>query len=194
MAKTTPKILIIPGSNRAGSHNAKLAGAAVKEMSLQGAATTWISLVDYPLPIMDEDHEREKGIPENVMKIARLFVEHDGVFLVCPEYNSSITPLMKNMLDWVSRVKEVDGRKPYADRAFAIAAASPGKLGGIRMLPHLRQVIVTLGGEIIPQQFALGAAHNAFDDKDELKEEAGAPLFKAMCSKLIERARYFTVT
>ena len=99
-----PRILVFAGSIRTGAYSGKTADCAQKELALQGADVTRISLADYPLPIMDRTSRREKGIPENAFKLARLFAAHDAVLICTPEYNGSIPPLLKNTIDWVSRV------------------------------------------------------------------------------------------
>ena len=189
---TTPKILVFPGSNRAGSINAKLAGAITKELALRGADVTRISLVDYSLPLFDEDLESEKGIPENVMKLARLFASHQGVVIVTPEYNSSLPPLLKNTLDWISRVSK-DGDKPltpYRGNYFALAASSGGGLGGIRVLPHVRDILVSIGAQVITEQLALSNAHSAYDDMENLKEGRSRDLMGNLCTSLIEKCKW----
>lgn len=189
---TIPKILVFPGSNRAGSINAKLAGAITKELALKGAEITRISLKDYPLPIFDEDLESEKGIPENVMKLARLFASHQGIVIVTPEYNSSLPPLLKNTLDWISRVSK-DNEKPltpYRGNYFALAASSGGGLGGIRVLPHVRDILVSIGAQVITEQLALGNAYSAYDEMENLKEGRSRDLLGNLCASLIEKSNW----
>src|SRR5215470_10638109 len=128
------KILVFSGSVRTGSFNARLAALAVKELLLAEADVTHISLLDYPLPIYDGDLEARSGPPENAIKLQRMMLLHGGVFITSPEYNASFAPLLKNTLDWVSRVRE-DGEQPYAafrNRVFALGAASNGLYGGMR--------------------------------------------------------------
>ncbi len=168
---TAPKILVFPGSNRSGSINAQLSATITKQLALMEADVTRISLLDYPLPLFSEDLQNEKGIPENVMKLARLFASHQGIVIVTPEYNSSLPPLLKNTIDWISRVSS-DGDRPlapYRGNIFALAAASGGGLGGIRVLPHLRDILVSIGAHVISEQLALAGAHNAYDDQENLK-------------------------
>jgi NAD(P)H-dependent FMN reductase len=136
----TPKILVIPGSLRTGSLNAKLAAAAVDELVRADAEVTRISLGDFPLPIYDGDLEASSGVPKHALNLKRMIASHHGVLIVTPEYNSSLPPLVKNTIDWVSRV--TDGQEArghvFRGRAFAIAAASNGRLGGTRCLEALR--------------------------------------------------------
>src|SRR5215470_9686346 len=98
-----PKILVIPGSLRAKSYNVRLAALATKELMLADADVTRISLLDYPLPIYDAD---TAGPPPNALKLKQLMSAHQGVFIASPEYNASITPLIKNTIDWISAVRE----------------------------------------------------------------------------------------
>ena len=117
-----PKILVFAGSIRTGSHNARLAALVTKELTLAGAEVTRISLVDYPMPLYDGDLEAKSGPPDNAVKLKRLMATHHGVFIASPEYNASVTPLLKNTIDWISRVRE-RGEEPlavYRSRVFAI--------------------------------------------------------------------------
>ncbi len=184
------KILVFSGSIRTGSFNTKLAKAAIKVLAEQGAEVTEISLADYPLPIMDEDLEAEKGVPENAVKLARLFQAHDGLFIACPEYNASIPPLLKNTLDWISRVKSSsDGDiKPYPGLHVGLGAASPGALGGMRGLYHVRAVLMTVGTQVVSEQASISAAHNAFGDDDMPKDERQLNALKSTCGSLLQHA------
>lgn len=187
------KILIIPGSSRAGSHNARLAAAIGKELALQGAMVTRVSLADYPMPIYNGDDEDRDGVPANAMKLARLMAEHHGVVVVSPEYNASLSPLLKNTLDWMSRISK-DGGKPlkaYSNRIFALASASPGGLGGIRGLNHLRAILLNVGAQMISEQVALGNAGSAFDDLDKIKDERVFGMMEAMCRSLLHHAAWY---
>jgi chromate reductase len=188
-----PKILVFPGSNRSGSFNAKLAGVITKELAMKGAEVTRISLSDYPLPLFNQDLESEKGIPDNVMKLARLFASHQGIVVVTPEYNSSLPPLLKNTLDWVSRVSKDNGKPltPYRGNYFALAASSGGGLGGIRALPHLRDILVSIGAQVITEQLALGNANSAYDDMENLKEARAGGMLDNLCKSLIEKSSRF---
>ncbi len=186
-----PKILVFPGSNRAGSINARLAAVIAKELALLEADVTRISLADYPLPIFDEDLEHEKGVPDNAMKLARLFASHQGIVIVTPEYNSSLPPLLKNSLDWISRIS-MNGDKPlapYRGNIFALAASSQGALGGIRVLPHLRDILVSIGAQVISEQLALGNTDQAYDDNDNLVDERSRMLLSTLCNSLVERSK-----
>lgn len=186
---TMPKIIIIPGSSRSGSINTRLAGTITKVLATNGAIATRISLADYVLPLYDGDLEKEKGTPENAIKLGKLIASHHGVVLVNPEFNASMTPAMKNMLDWLSR--DLGDVKPYANAGFALASCSPGKLGGIRCLSHVRDVLVNVGADVITPQLAVGPAQEAFDDDDNLTQELHQTLLQNLCKTLIERASLY---
>ncbi|MEZ5799522.1 MAG: NAD(P)H-dependent oxidoreductase [Nitratireductor sp.] len=190
----TPRILVLPGSNRSGSHNVRLAATLTKHLSLLECDVTRISLADYPLPIYDADLETQKGQPENARKLARLFHEHDGVVLVSPEYNTSVTPLMKNTIDWISRVGSDQHGKlvPYRGKIFAIASASPGAYGGIRGLNHLRAILVNVGALVLTEQLAVANAENAFDDMDELTDKRASGFLDALARSVAEKSAAFS--
>lgn len=190
-----PHILVFAGSTRSGSVNNKAGQTAAKVLALKGANVTRISLADYPMPIYDGDLEEEDGVPQNALKLARLMSTHDGVVLASPEYNSSIAPLLKNALDWASRVKKDDHGvlNPYRGKFFAIMGASPGALGGIRGLEHLRAVLRNVGAEVITAQVAIGGAGAAFDEDDMLKDERQAGMMDVMCDSLIQSIRAKTM-
>src|SRR5260370_33433292 len=137
-----PKILVIPGSLRAKSYNVRLAALATKELMLADADVTRISLVDYPLPIYDADSAETAGPPPNAVKLKQLMSAHQGVFIASPEYNASITPLIKNTIDWISAVREAGETPPaaYQNRVFALGGASPGRSGATHYLLALPQL------------------------------------------------------
>ena len=184
------KILVLAGSTRAGSYNTRLAGSAVRELSELDCEVTRISLADYTLPLYDGDLEESQGIPENALKLARLFHAHDGMFIASPEYNGSLSPLLKNTLDWISRVSSDNQGAliPYKEKVIALAAASPGAMGGIAMLFHLRDVLFRLGLLVISEQVAVGNAGSAFDEMDKLTNERQAALLRNTCKSLVEKA------
>jgi len=194
-AMPNPKILVFAGSIRTGSMNAQLAALAAKEFALAGADTTRISLLDYPMPIYDGDLENRSGPPEAAIMLKKMFQQHHGVFIASPEYNASVTPLLKNTLDWVSRVRE--GREPplaaYKDRAFAISGASNGGYGAMRSLLALRQVLEAgCGALVIPEQIAVSRAADAFDEMDNFKDEANSKRLKAVVQSLIQFASHYS--
>jgi NAD(P)H-dependent FMN reductase len=162
-----PKTLAFSGSLRHDSWNRKLIRVAVDATRAAGGDVTLLDLADYPLPLMDEDLEAREGLPANALRLKALFKEHDAFLIASPEYNSSLPPLLKNTIDWVSREWQGEsGLVPYQGKVAALLAASPGALGGMRMLPHLRQVLNALGVLVLPGQFALPHADKAFDEED----------------------------
>jgi chromate reductase, NAD(P)H dehydrogenase (quinone) len=190
----SPKILVFAGSIRSASFNVRLAALAAKELSLLNVEVTRLSLIDYPLPIYHGDIETEQGSPGNAMKLKRLFGAHQGIFIASPEYNASITPLLKNTLDWVSRVHEAPEPPlaAYRQRVFAIGAASNEPYGGFRSLMALRQILeLGCGAMVIPEQIAVSAAATAFDEFDHLRDEHNAARLRAMLAALVDAARQF---
>jgi NAD(P)H-dependent FMN reductase len=187
-----PKILVFAGSIRSGSFNARLAALAAKELALIGAEVTRISLEDYPLPIYDGDDEAKSGAPAHARSLKAMMAAHQGVFIASPEYNASITPLLKNTIDWISRVRE-RGEPPLAvfkDRAFAIGGASDSAYGAMRSLMALRQVLeLGCGALVIPEQITVFRASEAFDEMDNLKEERAAASLKRVAQRLADTAR-----
>ena len=187
---SAPKILVIPGSLRTGSHNARLAALAAKELALLDAEVTRISLEDYELPLFDADLAAASGPPVAALKLRQALVAHRGVFITSPEYSASITPLLKNAIDWVSRVRE-RGEPTYAafkGRVFALGSATSGG-GGIRSLMALRQILeLGCGALVIPEQVSVPRAELAFDDDDNLKDEALAAALRAAVRRLVELA------
>jgi chromate reductase, NAD(P)H dehydrogenase (quinone) len=182
------KILVIPGSLRTGSLNARLAAAAVHEFALAGVEVTRISLGDFPLPIYDGDLQTKSGVPKNAVNLKRMIAAHHGALIVTPEYNSSVPPLVKNIIDWVSRVHDAHETRGqvYRERPFAIAAASENRLGGIRALAALRLILSACQASVIPNQLALSFASEAYDDMDRLKHPADIEALKALVRQLID--------
>ena len=186
------KILVFSGSIRTGSFNSRLAALAAKQFALAGAEVSHISLADFPMPLYDADLEAKSGPPENAKKLKEMMMLHHGVFIASPEYNASITPLLKNSIDWISRVR--GAREPplaaYKNRVFALGAASDGPYGGMRSLMALRQSLeLGCGALVIPEQVSVRGASQAFDEQDNLKDERTAGLLQATVNRLIDVAR-----
>jgi chromate reductase, NAD(P)H dehydrogenase (quinone) len=189
----SPKILVFAGSIRTASFNARLAGLAARELALLNVDVTRISLLDYPLPLFHGDLEAEQGAPVNAVKLKRMLGVHHGVFIASPEYNASITPLLKNTLDWISRVRE-GAEPPLAAyrRVFALGAASNGTYGGYRSLMALRQVLeLGCGALVLPEQIAVSGAATAFDEMDNLREERHMQKLRSVLRQLVESARHY---
>lgn len=186
-----PRILVFAGSARSGAYSGKTADVAQKELALAGAEVTRISLADYPLPIMDEDLEREKGVPVNAVKLAKLFAEHDAVLICTPEYNGGMPPLVKNTIDWISRVKSDAGKplRPYPGKVMAICSSSDGHFAGIRSAAQLRAVLAHIQAEVIAPQVSVPNAAAAFDDAGNFREERLTKGMQRLARTLVERAR-----
>jgi NAD(P)H-dependent FMN reductase len=182
------KILVIPGSLRTGSLNARLAAVAAHELAQSGADVTRISLADYPLPIYDGDLQAKSGVPKHAVNLKRMMSAHHGVLIVTPEYNSSVPALVKNTIDWVSRVQDTHETRGqvYRDRVFAIASASGGRLGGTRALSALRLILSACHATVIANQLALAFADDAYDEMDRLKHSADSEALKALVRQLID--------
>jgi chromate reductase, NAD(P)H dehydrogenase (quinone) len=182
------KILVIPGSLRTGSLNARLAAAAAYEFAQAGAEVSRISLADFPLPIYDADLQTKSGVPKNAVNLKRLIGAHHGVLIVTPEYNSSVPPLVKNTIDWVTRVQDAQETRGqvFRERAFAIAAASESRLGGSRSLAALRLILAACHATVIPNQLALSFAGEAYDDMDRLKHATDIDSLSALVRQLID--------
>ncbi|MFZ3334970.1 MAG: NAD(P)H-dependent oxidoreductase [Xanthobacteraceae bacterium] len=184
-----PKILIIPGSLRTGSHNVRLAALAAKALTLAEADVTRISLEDYPLPLFDADLASSSGMPPSAPRLKVMLMAHRGVFIASPEYSASVTPLLKNAIDWVSRVREAS-EPTYAafkNRVFALGSATASSSGGVRSMMALRQILeLGCGALVIPEQVSVPRAEQAFDDMDNLTDETAAAAMKAMARRLVE--------
>src|ERR1700709_2423553 len=185
------KILIIPGSLRTGLLNAKLAAAAAQELVRAGAEGTRISRGDFPLPIYDGDLQTRSGVPINAVNLKRMIGTHHGVLIVTPEYNSSLPPLLKNAIDWVSRVQDPHETRGqvFRERVFAIAAASGGRLGGTRALAALRVALSARHPTGIPNQLALSFADDAYDEMERLKHPADIEALQALVRQLIDHSQ-----
>jgi chromate reductase len=182
------KILVIPGSLRTGSLNEKLAAVAAHQLAQAGTEVTRLSLADFPLPIYDGDLQTKSGVPKHAVDLKRMIGAHHGVLVVTPEYNSSVPPLLKNAIDWVSRVQDAHESRGqvFRGRAFAVAGASRNRLGGSRALAALRLILSACEGLVIPNQLALAFADEAYDDMDRLKHPSDIETLAAMVRQLID--------
>lgn len=191
------RLLFFAGSTREGSHNKKLARLARHIASANGIEGVFVDLKDYPMPFYNGDLEAEQGLPLKAQEFKALLGEYQGVFIASPEYNSSITPLLKNALDWVTRVraKGETGLEVYKTRVFAISGASPGYYGAMRSLLHLRQILeVGIGATVIPQQLALPRAGDAFEEDGSLKDKAQQNMLKGVIEALAVAAKKFAAS
>lgn len=188
---TKTSLLFFAGSARLGSFNARLAKLGAMVANANGITATFVDLGDYPMPLYDGDHEAEHGIPDNARKLEAVMRLHQGVMIMAPEYNASITPLLKNTLDWVSRLRyEQPGQETvFQTRVFALAGASPGGTGAMRGLFTVRHLLEHgLGAIVLPEQFLLPKAATAFDDDGHLTDKDAQDRFKAVIEKLARAA------
>lgn len=172
---TQGRVLVFAGSTREHSLNKKLARAAAQLARMQGLEPTFADLRDFPMPLYDGDLEREAGLPEGARAFKALLLSHPGWLVACPEYNSAITAVLKNAIDWASRPQP--GEAPAAafrGKLVGLLAASPGNLGGIRGLYTVRQVLNGLGCLLLPTQFSLPQAGSAFGEDGALADAARA--------------------
>ena len=187
----TPKILTFAGSTRTGSFNKKLAGLAAQAAREAGAEVTLVDLRDFALPLFDEDLESAGGLPENARKWKTLLRAHDGFFISSPEYNSSITAVLKNAIDWASR-SESEDEPPlvcFRGKCAALVSASPGALGGLRGLVHLRAILGNIGVLVLPEQVCISKAHEAFDEAGRMKDERKSAQVTRLARSLVETLR-----
>lgn len=167
----SPKILAFAGSTRIDSFNKKAIKVAAAAAKTAGAEVTLIDLRDYPLPLYDGDLEARQGLPDNAKKLKALFLSHQGLLIASPEYNSSITGVLKNTLDWVSRAAPNEPELAcFAGKTAALLSASPGALGGLRGLVHLRAILGNIGVLVLPEQVAIPKAHEAFNPDGSLQD------------------------
>lgn len=183
-------VLILPGSARRDSVNRKLAAVAAELVTEAGAEALLIDPADFPLPLFDADLEDAEGLPPAAKALKQKFLGAQAVIFVSPEYNSSVTPLMKNFIDWVSRA-ESDDEPPlaaYKGKVAGLLAASPGALGGLRGLVHLRSILGNIGVLVVPKQFALGGAYPKFDGGGKLTDAAALAGVRAVVADTLEIA------
>jgi NAD(P)H-dependent FMN reductase len=184
------KLMFFAGSARKDSINKKLAKIAADMAQKAGAQVTYIDLKDFEMPLYDGDLEAQNGLPENAKKLKQLFVEHDGFFIASPEYNSSMSPLLKNSLDWISRPHK-ENEAPliaFNGKVAALGSVSPGGLGGLRGLVSLRMMLGNMGVIVTPSQTAISSALQAFDDNEQLKDENQIAMLKATIDDFVKIA------
>jgi NAD(P)H-dependent FMN reductase len=185
------KILVFAGSARRDSLNKKLARVGAEAVRAAGGEATFVDLDDYPIPVYHGDLEAKEGMPQNARKLRALFLAHEGLLIASPENNQSITSLLKNTIDWLSRdigdgKGENSGLAPYRGKVVGIMNATPGPYGGVRHLYHLRQVLSGLQAIVLPNQVQLGHADQAFDEQGALKDERWSKALATLAKALVE--------
>ncbi len=182
-----PRLLAFSGSLRAASYNQKLVTLAANAARDAGADVTLISLRDFRMPLFDEDLESAEGMPETAQKLKALFASHDGLIIASPEYNSTITAVLKNAIDWVSRATS-EAEKPLSvlnGKTAAILSASPGGYGGARSLVQLRPFLENIHIKVLPEQVSVPKAHEAFTQEGQLVDPELAAAVKSLSEKLV---------
>jgi NAD(P)H-dependent FMN reductase len=183
------KVLAFAGSLRRDSYNKKLARVAAGVARDAGAEVTTLDLADWPLPIYDGDLEDREGVPVQVMTLKSMFRAHDAFLIASPEYNSSVSAALKNLIDWLSRpVKDEPSLACFRGKTAALFSASPGALGGLRGLVHLRAILGNIGVLLVADQLAIGKADEAFADDGSLKNPKQGALLGEIVRDLVRVA------
>lgn len=178
---TTPRILAFAGSARRESLNRKLLAVVVDATRAVGGEVTLVDLNDNVLPLYHGDLEDKEGLPANAQKLVDLILAHDALLIASPEYNSQITPLLKNTIDWCTRADE----NPFRGKIAAVVSASPGAFGGIRSMTLARQLLTHLGCFVIPAQCILPNAGEAFDATGRLTDTRVQKAAVAVANELV---------
>jgi len=183
------KILVFAGSARSQSLTKKVARATTEIAIAAGAETTFIDLADYPAPIYNGDDEANNGMPEHMQRFKKQLIEHDAFIVVCPEYNGHVPPLLVNTFSWASRSSGDDRpASAFHGKTATIMAASPGRRGGIRVIPRLRDMLAELGVMVVPGFVTIAQASTAFDDSDCFNDTKTEEGIRAQIQKLLDLA------
>lgn len=187
----TIKLLFLSGSARQNSLNKKLAKLAAQTAGQhEQVEAEFIDLAEYEMPIYNGDWEDTHGLPEATKRLKEKFIQCDGFFISNPEYNSSITPLLKNTIDWMSRQENEE--EPilvaFSGKACALAAASPSAREQARVLEPVRMLLGNIRVQLASQEMTLPKAHEAFDDQGDLRDQAHKAQLEALLSELIDKA------
>ncbi len=185
------KVILISGSARTGSVNRKLAEVAAGIVRELGSEAVVLEPDELRMPLFDQDLEEAEGMPARAKVVKQKLVEADALVFCSPEYNSSVTPLLKNLIDWCSRTESDDepALAAYRGKVAGLLAASPGGLGGLRGLVHLRSILGNIGVHVVPKQFALSGAFDAFDDDGNLKDPKQLDQVKAVVEQTVTTAK-----
>ncbi len=180
------KILAFAGSSRQDSINQKLLQLVVDRVRQAGGEVTLVNLAEFDVPLYNGDLEAEQGIPADAERFYQLMKQHAGFLIACPEYNRSITPLLKNTIDWASRPREGDRPlEAFDGKVAALCSASPGALGGLRGLYHVAEILQSIGTSVLPKQVAVGGFASALDDDGNLTDTRNSSMMDAMCQRLV---------
>lgn len=187
---SAPRILVFAGSARRDSLNRRLAQVAAAEAQALGAEVEVVDLADFPIPLYDGDLEAE-AFPPNVSDLRAKMLAADALLIASPEYNGSITPLLKNTIDWTSRPEEgvAEGLAAYRGKVAALVATSPGPLGGLRGLVHVRAILSGIGVHVVPGDVAVGNGFQAFTEEGGLADEGVAARLRGTVEVLVRTTR-----
>ena len=184
-----PKILAFAGSTREASFNKRLVKLAMESASRAGGDVTYLDLRDIPLPLFDEDLEASAGPPENARKLKAALLSHDALLISSPEYNSSISAVLKNAIDWASRPAAGEASLAcFEGKVAGLLSTSPGALGGLRGLVHLRSILGNIRVLVLPDQVAVPKAHEAFGPDGRLKDAKVQSSVDKLCERLVSVA------
>jgi NAD(P)H-dependent FMN reductase len=186
----TVKLLAFAGSTRTGSLNQALLELAIKEARDRGAEVTAIRLKDFALPLYDGDLEAS-DFPQGARELKALFRAHHGLLIAAPEYNGSVSGVLKNAIDWVSRPTDGEGLtalSAFRGKVAGLMAASISPFGGLRGITHARQILSTIQVVVATEQVLVPLAHGAFDESWALKEALPAQLLGGLAARVIELA------
>jgi len=184
------KILAFAGSLRSGSLNRKLVRIAATGARDAGADVSEIDLRELAMPLYDGDIEREQGLPPNAKLFKRLLIEHRGFLISSPEYNTAMTAVLKNALDWASRAEP--GEAPlvaFKGKVAGLMSASPGRFGGVRSLAMVRAILSNLGVVVVPTQLAVARANEAFDADGNLRDEPQRETIRSIGAEVVSFVR-----
>ncbi len=185
--RTKARILAFAGSSREGSFNKKLLAIAVGGAREAGADVTLINLKEYALPIYDADDEAANGLPENAHKLRQLFLDHDGLLMACPEYNSSISALWKNTIDWVSRPQpERPPFECFLNKFAVVMSASTGQWGGIRALQEYRRILTNIRVTVLPDTQSLRRVKDELAADGSLRDDQRTDAIRKLGAALAE--------
>ncbi len=194
MSDSTLRIAVISGSLRKGSFNTSLARFVAKDIAANGGIEVdEISLAQLDLPMFSEDIESESGLPASAIDLKDRMIAADMVLIASPEYNGSLSGALKNAIDWASRPREGEASLAcFKGKVGGLLAASPGAIGGLRGLRHVRQILTQLHMVVVPAEFALGVAHGAFDDDGNIKDERSATMAKGVGMAMLDMSKALT--
>ena len=184
------KILAFAGSLRSASFNRQLVRIAAEGARASGAIVTEIDLREIPMPLYDADIEREHGLPPNAKLFKQLLVEHRGFLISSPEYNTAMTAVLKNAIDWASRPET--GEPPHVafkGKVAGVMSASPGNYGGVRSVTMLRSILSYLGVIVVPTQLSVARVNTALDAKGNLSDERQQETLRSIGAEVVTFVR-----